>query len=368
MKRKILIALLIVVFVAAGFLIIKKKKAELSSMPAPKKPLAAVEAKMVTYGSFPVIKRYLGTIKAKERADISARVSSYITKVLVREGAIIKKGATVALLDDRTQKEKVAGLEAEVNAARTLFNTQEAIYQRNKMLFENKALSKEALDKSKSTRDSALAHLLSLERALSSARIILSYYKLTAPFNGIVTKRHLDPGDLATPGHPVISMENPEAGYFVEARVPQRELSKIDIGDKVYLKDKQNKDKLICKVSRLHPAVEYDSLAVVEADIDKRPFLLPTGATIEVAIETDNVQGFKVPLRALLENVKESFVYTITEKNQIHIVKVTPIFFGEKVAVVKSSDLKDRMKVVVASESGLLRLHEGQKVLVDLQE
>ena len=373
--KKILIILLLIAIVAAGILAIKHKKKELSSTPPPSKPPLAVQVATVHFGAFPVKDTYLGTIKAKVSADVASRVTSYILDVKVREGDAVKKGQLLAVLDNRKERDRVQGLKAEVKAAETAYSTQEAIYQRDKTLFAQKAISKEALERSKSSKDAARARLISLKNSLASALTDLSYTELKAPFDGIITTRFMDPGDLAVTGKPVISIESPSSGYFVEIKVPQEKLPSLSVGNPVTLSlavDNKGKSKslsqknltLRCQISRLHPAVQPGGLAVAEADTEKRPFSLPTGSSLEATVETGIAEGFLIPIRALLENVDTDLVFSVTENDTIHIVPVKPIYKGADQAVVQSSGLKDGVKVVVSQESGLLRLHEGQKVRI----
>lgn len=368
--KRLLIIVLLLAIVAAGAIIIKIKKKELSSTPPPSRPPLPVRVATVKFSTFPCSNKYLGTIRAKVSSLISARTTAHIVDVTVREGNVVKKGQLLASLDNQKEKDRVQGLRAEVAAAKTAFSTQEAIYQRDKMLFRARAISKEALERSKSARDAARGRLLNLEKTLASAIADLDYTMIRAPFTGVVTKRLMDPGDLALPGRPIVAMEAPSKGYYVEIEVPQEKLSQIPVGSPVLLARAVNTENttknstITCTVSRLHPAVSPGGLAVIEADVQKRPFSMPTGSTLEATIETGKVKGFLVPVRALLENVRQDHVFSVTSKGTIHIVNVETLYKNSEVAVVDSDQLSEKTTVVVAQESGLLRLHEGQKVLI----
>jgi len=368
--KKIFIAVLLLAIVVAGMIAIKIKKKELSSIPPPSRPLLPVRVTTINFSTYPCYSTYLGTIKAKINSVLSARTTAHVLNVLVREGDHVNKGQLLATLDNRKEKDKVQGLRAELAAAKTAFSTQDNIYKRDKILFKEKAISRENLERSKSARDAALGRLLSIEKALASAMADLSYTKIKAPFKGIITGRFMDPGDLALPGKPIVAIEAPSKGYYIEIEVPQERLPKIPIGSPVILSkstdhgNTNKKDSLTCKVSRLHPATRSDGLAVIEADISKRPFSMPTGSTLEATIETGRVRGFLVPVRSLLENTHRDYLFTVSDRGTIHIVQVETLYKNAKVAVVNSSKLREKTKVVIEHESGLLRLHEGQKVLI----
>ena len=372
MKKKTAIILVLVLLIAAGIIVIKKKRAELERVPPPSKSTLLVNAIYPESGTFPETKRYLGTISAKISADIAPRIQGHLFEVRVREGQFVKKGDLLALLDDRQIRDRINELKARLAASKTAYQTQQGIFERDVKLFKVKAISQEQLDRSRSQRDAARAEVTILNSSLQSEETELSYSRLRAPFDGVITRRYQDPGDLAMVGRPVVSMEQPSAGYYIEIKVPQAEFPLMKKGARVFLineKDDRRRaghaaNSLEIKISRVHPAVVVGTLATVEADVKTRPFGLPTGATITADIETGRVEGLKVPLRALLENVDSTFLFLVVRDNKVHVQKVNVLYKGSAWAVVKAKGIKPKTGVIVAQESALLRLHEGEKVRI----
>ncbi len=368
--KKVAIGLVVLFLIAGGALVIKKKRQELKNTPLPERAPVPVEVARPRAGVFPITRRYLATIRAKVTSSISPRITGRIFEVRVREGARVKKGQVLAVIDDRQVKDKIRELKARLIAARSALNTQEAIFERDERLFKNKAISREQLDRSRTARDLARAEVASLGSALSSAKTDLSYVRLTAPVDGVITRRYQDPGDLALAGKPVVEMEAPEEGYYVDIKVPQAEFPLLRKGAKVLVEkdrfstgDNVKKDVMELSISRLHPAVTTGTLAEIEADTPSSPFGLPTGATVSVRVETGRCRGIQVPSRALLENVRSSFVFTVDKGDKVHVHRVKVINRGPDYAVIREGDILDESRVIVAQESALLRLHEGQKVM-----
>jgi len=206
---------------------------------------------------------------------------------------------------------------------------------------------------------------------LDTAETELSYTRLKAPFDGVITERLQDPGDLSLPGKAVLSMEATKSGYYIEVKVPQDEFPLLKKGLTVWLSmEKRNgatgneAGRLKLALSRLHPSVKTGTLATLEADIDTRPFGLPAGATVETGIEAGFHKGFKVPVRAILENVDASYCFLVDQESRIHVKEVSVLYQGPEFAVISGKGLRAGARVVVAQESALLRLHEGQQVKV----
>ncbi|OCC16013.1 RND efflux system, membrane fusion protein CmeA [Dissulfuribacter thermophilus] len=362
--KKGIFLVILVVLVVGGIKFIQKKKQELSQIPPPKEPIHVVDYATIREGNFSIEKYYLGTIRAKVTVEIAPRVSGHILEVRGREGDEVKKGDILVLIDDREERDRIKELSARVMAAKTALVTQEKIFKRDEKLFKEKAISQEALDISKKALDAARGELNALKASLETARTALSYTRLVAPFDGVITKRVQNPGDLAIPGKTVLEMEATDHGYYVEIKIPQDEVPLVFKGTRVFLRNGHSKNEIVQYVSRIHPSTGEGTLGIVEVDVATKPFGLPTGAVIDCRIEMGEVYGFKVPLRSILENTNSSYLYLIGNDLRVHIKKVRVLFEGEDYAVVSGPGLKDGDRVVVAQESALLRLHEGDKIKV----
>jgi len=372
MLKKIILILVVFLLIVGGIAVVRHKKEELAKTPLPEHLLLAVNTVNVSYGTFEQKKRFLGTITPKISANIAARITGHLTEVKVREGRHVNKGELLATLDNRLQQDRVNELAASLAAAKTEYATREAIYQRDRSLFSASAISRERLDLSHSARDSARARVTVLRQSLHTAKTNLAYTFLYAPFSGVITERLKDPGDLAVPGLPILAMEDPEQGYYISVRIPQDMFPLLKAGDKAYI---LKKNRIIpCSISRIHPAVHDGTLATIEIDTEKRPFGLPSGATADVDIVVKRLDGWKVPVRALLEDVDSTYVFTVDTGRQsnkykettgtIHILRVSLLAKGPETAVVNGKLEKNSM-LIIAEESGLLRLHEGEKIRVN---
>ena len=373
MLKKIVLVIIAIILVAGGIHLVKKKKAAIRNLPLPEKRVVAVQTTTAEAGSFAGVKLRLGNLEAKQAARLAARVTGRIIEIQVREGDRVEAGQILVRLDDRREKDRVAALKADLGAARTRFQTDAAIYARDRKLFKAKAISREALDRSKSRHDDARARVTSLEQALATARTELSYTLIKAPAAGLITARLADPGELATPGKALLGFENEAAGFFIRVNLPQAELSRYRVGGPVRLRPdreasllaaaKKAPEALSAAISRLHPAVGKNDLAALEIDLPRRPFDLPTGSELFVELRENQVKGFRLPARAVLENVDKNWVYTVDAKNRIHLVEVSIRSRGDGWFVV-DGELGDHPRVVVAQESALLRLHEKMPVRV----
>jgi len=348
--------------IALGFVIVKHKKRELSSIKPPEAMSLPVVTSQVRYGSLEETRRYLGVLEAKVKADIAPRITAEVIRLYVREGDLVKRGQLLVELDAREQDARIGSLNAELIAAKTALMTYEGIYQRDLELYWNKALSKEALDRSKMALESARAKVKDLENQLDAAVVQRSYTKLKAPFDGTIVSRWIEQSDMALSGRPVLGLESNEDGYKLVLKVPQALFPVLKKGMKVgILPFEKGQERIEARISRLYPG----TLPGCEIDLPERPFELPTGSKLYVMLHLGKATGFILPSRALLEQAEgPGLVFPIDEDGRVKKIPVKPIARSHDLVCLLAlqGGLFEGQKVVVAGEDVLLRLKKGQKV------
>jgi RND family efflux transporter MFP subunit len=159
-----------------------------------------------------------GTVQARERAALSARMPASVTELPYQEGQWVKAGAVVVRLDDGAVRAAVAAAEAGVKAA-------EADLDRTKALLEKEAATPRELEQMTAAASGARAQL-------TAARDNLSYTALRAPFAGRVASRRVNLGDVVNPGMPLIEIEG-EGGLELRATVESGIAATLRPGSKV---------------------------------------------------------------------------------------------------------------------------------------
>jgi RND family efflux transporter MFP subunit len=232
------------------------------------------------------------------------------------------------------------------------------------MLYKEGAISKEALERSKASYDGAQATmsaagetLQGLQRSAAAARTQTGYAHISAPFGGIVVKRWSEPGDLAVPGKPILTIEKLSPCKVV-IQVPQEEISRIQKGTKAYLRTGQQS--MTTTVNRVYPSLSKNLLGSVEIILPSSPFSLPSGSSVGVDFVTNEVTGLIVPENALVKTGKGTFVYLI-DKDIVRIRQVELLGTGMGHVAVSGQIIAGNM-VAVGQENKLLGLAEGSAV------
>ena len=371
MKRIVIFVLAAVLLIAAGFLLVEKKKGELARLPAPQAPAPTVQVAPVSQGTLELTAHYLGSIEPFTKTDLSARISGNILTVSKREGDSVRQDETLVTIDDRELLDRAVAVDAEVLATRqklagaqSAYTTQKAVYERDVVLYKAGAVSQEALERSRATVDGAKAtvdaygeSLKGLAMNTAIAKTQAGYARITAPFSGVVSRRWSEPGDLAAPGKPILTIEK-TSPYKVLAQVPQEELSGIRPGTSVRLTN--GSQTIAATINRVYPALGKNLLATVEVLTKSSPFNLPSSATVGFDLVSRKVEGRVVPDQAVVRSAQGAFVYLVKDG----VVRIMPVkllgMANGKAAI--SGELPPGAQVAVAQENKLLTLSEGSKV------
>ena len=166
----------------------------------------------------PIRVEVTGQVKAIFQAVLSSRIQGTIDKLLVREGTQVVKGQTLIQLDSRDLQADLARAKAEVENAKAHFD-------RMKKLYGQDAVSKQEMENA--TRAYKVA-----EDNRNSVLAQLSYTVVKAPFDGVITEKKVEAGELASPGQPLLKMED-SLQLRLEATVAEGDLKSVSRGDKI---------------------------------------------------------------------------------------------------------------------------------------
>jgi len=371
MKRIVISVLVAVILVVGGVALVKKKQGEIARLAKPQAPPPAVEVVPVAEGDLEVTVHYLGAIVPFTRSDISSRISGNILTIARREGDVVRQGEALVTIDDRELADRIVAVNAELLSTRqklagaqSVYETQKSVYERDVTLQKAGAISQEALDRSRAALDSAKAAADAYEESLKGlamntavARTQAGYARLAAPFDGVISRRWNEPGDLAVPGKPILTIEK-RSPYKVLAQVPQEELALIHPGTPVHLRN--GDQRIEAAVNRVYPALGKNMLVTVEVITKSSPFNLPSDATVGMDLVIRRVKGLIVPEQAVVKGPRGASVCLVRD-GVVHLLPVRLLGVGTGKAAV-GGELHAGDRVAVAQENKLLTLGEGSRV------
>jgi RND family efflux transporter MFP subunit len=344
MKTKKLVAiLLVIVLVVAGLLLLKKRKAELARA-TPAQVLPAVVATVdLTVQPVTLTLPAMGVVASNVSVELSTKISGQIMKVLKREGEKVLSGDLIAQIDDGDLQAKRNGLQAKRAGVDAELEAQRQAHQRTLDLFEVKGASLEQKQMEEAAIERLVQERESLLQNIREIEELSTYAHILAPVDGIVSQILARPGDLATPGKPLVRISSTEGLYLklsLPGSVPAAEV--IIQGKTLPLtsKDQAGETGLVQYVAPLPP-----NAGMVE------------GEYVNVNVIVYQGQGVLVPVDALLTMDGSSSVFVMSGDNKAERVDVSIKARGIE-GVTVEPNLSDR-RVIVAKPDILLRVATG---------
>jgi RND family efflux transporter MFP subunit len=146
-----------------------------------------------------------GRVEAIQQATVSAQTSGRIAELPFDVNDFVDAGAVIMRFTDTEQRAALDSAEATLAESRARLAQAEQEYQRAAKMIANNTISQARFDQATADRDSARARLDASIAGVEAAREQLEYTVVRAPYAGIVAKRHVELGELVSPGQPLIS-------------------------------------------------------------------------------------------------------------------------------------------------------------------
>ncbi|MGE5244278.1 MAG: efflux RND transporter periplasmic adaptor subunit [Betaproteobacteria bacterium] len=311
-----------------------------------------------------------GVVRARETAVISSRVLAPVVDVRVRPGDRVRRGEPLVRLDARdlaaNAVQASAGLDAarqagdaarsEEQAAEAALQLARATHERISSLHAKRAATAQELDEavaglraaearaagSRARVKESASGLEAAKAAADAAGVTASYAVLTAPFDGVVAERRVDPGTVAAPGMPLLTVEAVGA-FHLEAALDESRASALHVGDAAGVRLDTAPGPpawlagRIAEIARLDPATHSFVVKVAfDAPADVR-----SGLFGRARFTSGTHRTLVAPAAALVRRGQLSFVYAVSSDG---LARLRPVTVG--------SDADGRVEIVAGLAAG----------------
>lgn len=171
-----------------------------------------------------------GTVEATD-AQLGFEVPGRIEYIAVHEGDKVKTGQVLARLDMTETKARLAQAQAQLAAAKARLVQARRDLKRAKRLLAGGAIGQESFDKTQLALDVADSDHRQAQAAIKTIQAMLDNMTIVASFDGLVTIRHHEPGEIVPAGSPVLTVMNP-ADRWVRIYLPENRIGAVHVGEK----------------------------------------------------------------------------------------------------------------------------------------
>jgi RND family efflux transporter MFP subunit len=310
-----------------------------------------------------------GVVQARTTAAISARLLAPVREVRVLPGDRVRRGQALVVLDGgdlvaaaRAARSAAMAAEqgaraanAELQGAEATLALARASHDRIAALQARRSATAQELDEAVATLRSAQARVAgaSARAASDQARVTESFTTIAAPFDGTITEKMVEPGNMASPGTPLLRLEDTR-GFRLEVRVDESSVARIRNGDRVPVFLGAGTSAVTGTVVEVSRAVDADARAfLVKIDLPDAPGLR-SGEFGKARFGGTRRRALTVPPSALVRRGQLTSVFVVEDgMARLRLVNVSE---SEVVAGLTESEL-----VILSPPPGLI---DGRRVSV----
>lgn len=334
-----------------------------SSQESPKTTAEAVREITASVDSarlvdMPILAPTPGTVVPAEAVQLSSRVMGYIRALKVVEGQAVRQGEVLFEIDPVDVQGAVAQAQQMVVQAEAALKDARADYERFEKLYKDEVINRQQFDKIKLHYEMAQSRVAQAKAGLAQARGQFEYTRVTAPITGVVTRKFAHEGDLAAPGHPILTLED-TTRLQVQTAVPESIFRQLKLGDAVQVEVEGIPQPLQAHISRLTPSADPLS-RTYPVKLDLAGEGLKSGGFARVMFITGQRQVLAVPAKAMVDRagIRGVFVLDAQDRAQFRMVRagspmdgmveiVAGLAAGERVVIEADMTVQNGDRIVV---------------------
>jgi membrane fusion protein (multidrug efflux system) len=280
------------------------------AMASSAKPVTVLATKGELYRA---VHTYVGTLRPWIDARVGPQfISAYVETVLVRPGAVVKKGQVLATLDCRNATAQTSAISSQAKAIASRQRAMSHEATRTRGLLDGGFVSPNEAELITARSDSEAAELSAQEANLAKSALDVSDCILRAPFDGEVSRRLVDPGSFVRPSTEMIGVVDRNI-VRMTADAPESDFDVIAPETKVMVHIVSTNIDVGATITRRAPSADPGTRTIhFEIDLDDSDRHIPVDTTGEVHVPVgQGVPATTVPLSAVTMNDKKATLYTV---------------------------------------------------------
>lgn len=257
-----------------------------------------------------------GQIEAITAATVSAQVSARVKGIYVDVNDTVTAGSLLVELDDTELQASLAKANASLNVA--LAQSVQATTEFNRLqgLESERFVSKNDMTRAISAVDVAKAMVNLAKAEIAEVKQLLTYTKITAPYSGIVTERHIELGEIASVGQPLLSGFKLNKNRLV-VQVPNKLIPNVENLGFILVEAPVNNWVKLDGLTISPNTNPKTHTVMVRADITKNLLSVRPGSFVKAAVLTDHREAITVPSSAVFYQGDLAAVYVQIEETKV---------------------------------------------------
>jgi RND family efflux transporter MFP subunit len=318
---------------------------------------------IVTLAAKPVEQstEYVASLKSRHSSTIQPEVEGFITRIAVRSGQNVSRGAVLFEIDSAPEQAALASMQSmrPMRESDVEFARQQVA--RNKTLLSAGAISEREVEQFEAQLRAAEAQLKALDEQLRQQRSQLNYYRVTAPIAGTVGDIPVNVGDRVTRSTQLTTVD--ENGTLeVYINVPVQQAPQLKVGLPVRLIDDQNQVLATNQITFVSPNVDTSTQSVLaKAQLSEGRGQFRSDQFVRARVIWTTAPGLTVPVTAVTRINAQFFAFVAEKSDKGLTAKQKPVQLGDIIGndYIVQSGLSVGEQLIV---SGLQKIRDGAPV------
>jgi RND family efflux transporter MFP subunit len=261
-------------------------------------------------------------VEAVRQSTVSAQVTGRIVEINYDVGDYVKKGQVIVRIDQAEARQLVAGGEAQVAQAEAALENARAARDRNRELAVQKFISQAAADKTEADFRVAEAQLKAARASAGQALTSKEYTVVVAPYSGVVSARHVELGEMAAPGKPLMTGFDP-ADMRVIATVPQYKIAEVKAGSRAMIEVPSLNKWIQARAITILPTADARTHATfVRLDLPPNQRDVYPGMFARAYFSVGHARKLVAPAAAVVKRSELTGVYVVNDANVVSLRQV----------------------------------------------
>jgi RND family efflux transporter MFP subunit len=280
-----------------------------------------------------------GSLEPEQAATIRAEVPGPVERTTAEAGERVHRGAVLATLDDAAVRDAYLSARSAVRSAESALELARRNQERSERLEQAGAVSARDLETARLNATNAEGSLEDARARLAAATKQLEDTRVRAPFEGVVSERHVDAGDVVQVGAELYTIVDPRR-LRLEATVPANEIDRLKVGTPIEFSVTGTDRRVTGRIDRINPVVDPTTRQVrIYASVPNAQQAYTAGLFAEGRVATASKRAVAVPISAVDNRGATPVVHRLKAGRVVE----TPVRLG----------LRDEVAELVEIESGI---------------
>ena len=305
---------------------------------------------------------FVASLKSRNSTTIQPEVEGFITRIAVRSGQRVDRGALLFEIDSAPEQAALGSLQSmrPMREAEVEFARQQV--ERNTKLLAAGAISEREVEQFQSQLRSAEAQLKALDEQIRQQRSQLNYYRVVSPNAGTVGDVPVNPGDRVTRSTVLTTVADNDL-LEVYINVPVQQAAQLKVGLPVRLMDDRGQLLNTNRITFVSPSVDTSTQSVLaKAELVDGRNQFRSDQFVRAQVVFTSAPGLTVPVTAVQRISGQFFAFVAEKSDQGLTAKQKPVVLGDIIGndYVVQSGLQPGEQLIV---SGLQKIRDGAPVM-----